>query len=114
VAESRLVQTCGRIVLFLALVALLGAPALGPPLGPALFVAASLVVPGALLLSSLPPAGGRGHRVAAALILTVLLEGGAFALLEARDAPWAPWIMLGALGLAPLVVVPLLHATERP
>ena len=114
VAESRPVQTCGRIALFLALAALVGAPALGPPLGPALFIAASLVVPGALLLSSLPPAGARGHRVAAALILTALLEGGAFALLQARETSWAPWIMLGVLCLAPLVVIPLLHATERP
>ena len=107
-AESRVVRTLARIALVAALAALLLAPAIGGRVGSVLFVVASLVVPGALLVSS----GRTGGRIAAALILTLLLEGGALALLASPGRPAAAWIMLGVLGLAPLVAIPALHAAR--
>ena len=101
-----------RIVLVLALLALLVAPWAGGPSGPPLFVVASLLVPGALLVSSLPAKGAAGGRIAAALILTLLLEGGAVALLAGTGFPAAAWIMLGVLGFAPLLLIPAIHAAR--
>jgi len=109
--NRRVVQPLARIVLALALLALLAAPWAGPG-GSAVFVVASLLVPGALLVSSVPLRGGAGGRVACALVLTLLLEGGAMALLLGVGRPAAAWIMLGVLGLAPLLVVPALHAVR--
>jgi hypothetical protein len=76
----------------------------------AVFVSSSLLVPGALHVSSVPASRSPGGRVGAALALTVLLESGAWMLLTGPSFPRGPWIMLGLLGGAPLLVVPVIHA----
>ena len=107
-----MVARIGRIVLVAATVGLLAAPLADTGVGTPAFVVASLLVPGALLLSTVPSRGAAGGRIAAALILTLLLEGGALWLLAGTRFPAAAWIMLGVLGLAPLLLVPAIHAAR--
>ena len=118
--QNRAVQSVARVLLALALVVMLVAPAIDAPSASAAFVFASLLVPGALLASSAPAGRAPGGRFVAALVLTILLEIGAAALLAGPGYPPSVWIMLGLLGLGPLVVVPAIHAlrarggAERP
>lgn len=83
------------------------------------FVAASLAFPSSLILLAVSPTAGPRILVAIVVVLWLVLELSAMAMLllaggpataTVLGLPWATAIMLGGLGLVPLVLVVLGYA----
>lgn len=103
-------RSAAILVLLLCAAAATAASCFAGPVGSAVFVTATLAIPSALVALAAPRAAPRGRVAAAALGLALLLGGGAVAVLWLDPAaagpaglPAATWVMLGALGIAPLV-----------
>jgi hypothetical protein len=113
-------KRAARIVVALGAALLLLASALGGVAGAWLFAAAAPLVPGGLIVHAAPRRGNRRGALAVALGLVVALETGSLGLLAIRGAamgpehgsglPPATILMLVALGLVPLLLVPLGYA----